>query len=181
RQFAFGSIAGMLQSMGMGGVMFMMIILLQGVWLPLHLPASVPYSQIPFYAGIYMIPMMAGFVVFGPLSGALSDKIGARFLGTLGMLIGAAAFLIFTTLSYNFSYPEFGATLFLMGSGMGIFAAPNITAVMNSVAPQGTGRRFRYAYDAPEYRTDCKHGHLLHYRSHWAIHETWTIVYDVTS
>ncbi len=139
KQFAYGSIAGMLQSMGMGGVMFMLIILLQGVWLPLHLAANIPYSQIPFYAGIYMIPMMAGFVVFGPLSGALSDKIGARFLGTLGMLIGAGAFLILATFNYNFSYPEFGATLFMMGSGMGIFAAPNITAVMNSVAPQERG------------------------------------------
>ena len=139
RQFAFGSIAGMLQSMGMGGVMFMMIILLQGIWLPLHLPESVPFSQIPFYAGIYMIPMMAGFVIFGPISGAISDKIGARLLGTVGMLIGAAAFLIFTTFTYNFSYPEFGATLFLMGTGMGLFAAPNITAVMNSVAPQERG------------------------------------------
>ncbi|MCL4451616.1 MAG: MFS transporter [Candidatus Thermoplasmatota archaeon] len=139
RQFAFGSIAGMLQSMGMGGVMFMMIILLQGVWLPLHLPADVPFSQIPFYAGIYMIPMMAGFVIFGPISGAISDKIGARLLGTVGMLLGAAAFLIFTTFTYNFSYPEFGATLFLMGAGMGLFAAPNITAVMNSVAPQERG------------------------------------------
>ena len=139
RQFAFGSIAGMLQSMGMGGVMFMMIILLQGIWLPLHLPESVPFSQIPFYAGIYMIPMMAGFVIFGPISGAISDKIGARLLGTIGMLIGAAAFLIFTTFTYNFSYPEFGATLFLMGTGMGLFAAPNITAVMNSVAPQERG------------------------------------------
>ena len=139
RQFAFGSIAGMLQSMGMGGVMFMMIILLQGVWLPLHLPANVPFSQIPFYAGIYMIPMMAGFVIFGPISGAISDKIGARLLGTVGMLLGAAAFLIFTTFTYNFSYPEFGATLFLMGAGMGLFAAPNITAVMNSVAPQERG------------------------------------------
>ncbi len=139
RQFAFGSIAGMLQSMGMGGVMFMMIILLQGIWLPLHLPANVPFSQIPFYAGIYMIPMMAGFVIFGPISGAISDKIGARLLGTVGMLIGAAAFLIFTTFTYNFSYPEFGATLFLMGTGMGLFAAPNITAVMNSVAPQERG------------------------------------------
>jgi MFS family permease len=139
RQFAFGSIAGMLQSMGMGGVMFMMIILLQGIWLPLHLPANVPFSQIPFYAGIYMIPMMAGFVIFGPISGAISDRIGARLLGTIGMLIGAAAFLIFTTFTYNFSYPEFGATLFLMGIGMGLFAAPNITAVMNSVAPQERG------------------------------------------
>jgi MFS family permease len=123
----------------MGGVMFMMIILLQGVWLPLHLPANVPFSQIPFYAGIYMIPMMAGFVIFGPISGAISDKIGARLLGTVGMLLGAAAFLIFTTFTYNFSYPEFGATLFLMGAGMGLFAAPNITAVMNSVAPQERG------------------------------------------
>ncbi|MEM3851813.1 MAG: MFS transporter [Methanomassiliicoccales archaeon] len=136
RAFTTGAFAGMLQSMGMGGVMFMLIILLQGIWLPLH---GYSYSSVPFWAGVYMIPMMGGFVLFGPISGALSDRMGARFLGTLGMLIGAGAFLLLTTFGYDFGYPLFGLTLFIMGAGMGMFAAPNITAVMNSVHPAERG------------------------------------------
>ncbi|PYB68695.1 MFS transporter [Thermoplasma sp. Kam2015] len=142
RGFTFGNFAGFFQSMGMGGVMFMVIILLQGIWLPLH---GYSYSSVPFWAGIYTIPMMAGFVIFGPISGALSDRIGARFLTTLGMIVGAVAFILLTLFPYNFSYPPFAATLFMMGSGMGLFGAPNITAVMNSLPPhyRGTGSGMR--------------------------------------
>ena len=136
RAFATGSFAGMLQSMGMGGMMFMIIILLQGIWLPLH---NYSYSSVPFWAGIYTIPMMAGFVLMGPISGTLSDKIGARLLGTIGMSISGIAFLLLSTLSYDFSYIPFALMLFMMGFGMGTFAAPNITAVMNSVPPQLRG------------------------------------------
>jgi MFS family permease len=136
RAFATGSFAGMLQSMGMGGVMFMIIILLQGIWLPLH---GYSYSSVPFWAGIYTIPMMAGFVLMGPISGALSDRMGARFLGSLGMTISAVAFILLSTLSYDFTYIPFALMLFMMGFGMGMFAAPNITAIMNSVAPQQRG------------------------------------------
>ncbi|KAA8922449.1 MFS transporter [Thermoplasma sp.] len=142
RGFTFGNFAGFFQSMGMGGVMFMVIILLQGIWLPLH---GYSYASVPFWAGIYTIPMMAGFVLFGPISGALSDKIGARFLTTLGMSVSAVAFILLTLFPYNFSYPPFAATLFMMGSGMGLFGAPNITAVMNSLPPhyRGTGSGMR--------------------------------------
>ncbi len=136
RPFTAGSVSGMLQSMGMGGAMFMLIILLQGVWLPLH---GYNYNAVPFWAGIYMIPMMLGFVVLGPLSGALSDRIGARVISSVGMAISAVSFLLLATLSYNFAYVDFGLMLFMMGAGMGMFAAPNITAVMNSVAPQQRG------------------------------------------
>lgn len=136
RAFATGSFAGLLQTMGMTGLMFMIIILLQGIWLPLH---GYSYSSVPFWAGIYTIPMMLGFVVFGPISGALSDKMGARLLSTVGLIISAIAFLLLATLSYNFAYIPFALMLFMMGSGMGMFAAPNITAVMNSVAPQMRG------------------------------------------
>ncbi|MEM3676291.1 MAG: MFS transporter, partial [Thermoplasmataceae archaeon] len=136
RAFSTGSFAGFLQSMGMGGVMFMVIILLQGIWLPLH---GYSYSSVPFWAGIYTIPMMLGFVAFGPISGALSDRLGARFLSTLGMVVGAVAFILLSLFSYNFAYPLFGLTLFVMGSGMGLFAAPNIAAVMNSVPPHDRG------------------------------------------
>ncbi len=136
RAFTTGSFAGLLQSMGMGGVMLMLIILLQGIWLPLN---NYSYSSVPFWAGIYMTPMMLGFVAMGPISGALSDRIGARFLSTTGMIIGAAAMFSMSFLPYDFYYPEFAIMLFVFGCGMGTFAAPNITAVMNSVPAQVRG------------------------------------------
>ncbi|MGC8609336.1 MAG: MFS transporter [Thermoplasmata archaeon] len=142
RAFATGTFAGFFQSMGMGGVMFMVIILLQGIWLPLH---GYSYTSVPFWAGIYTLPMMGGFVLMGPISGALSDKIGAKFLSTMGMAIGAVAFILLATFPYNFNYLPFALTLFLMGIGMGMFAAPNLTAVMNSLPPhyRGTGSGMR--------------------------------------
>ncbi|WP_075057267.1 MFS transporter [Thermogymnomonas acidicola] len=143
RPFSFGAFAGLLQSMGMGGAMFMIIILMQGIWLPLH---GYSYSSVPFWAGIYTLPMMVGFVALGPVSGALSDRMGARLLTTLGMSVAAAAFLILTIFPYNFNYIPFALTLFMMGAGMGMFAAPNITAVMNSLPPHyrgGTGSGMR--------------------------------------
>ncbi len=136
RAFSTGSFASLLQSMGMGGLMFMIIILLQGIWLPLH---GYSYSSVPFWAGIYTIPMMLGFVALGPVSGALSDRLGAKGLSTAGLLISAIAFLLLSTIPYNFSYIPFALMLFMMGSGMGMFAAPNVTAVMNAVPPHLRG------------------------------------------
>ncbi len=142
RSFSAGSFAGLLQSMAMGGVMFMLIILLQGIWLPLH---GYSYSSVPFWAGIYMIPMMLGFAVLGPISGALSDRMGARLLTTAGMLVSAVAMIFLGLLPYDFVYWQFGVTLFIFGSGMGLFAAPNIAAIMNSLPPhdRGTGSGMR--------------------------------------
>jgi MFS family permease len=139
RAFAFGNIASLLASLGRGGVMFMLIILLQGIWLPIHLAANIPYIDIPFWAGIYMVPMTLGFLTMGPLGGALSDRYGARGIATIGMVIVAGAFIILTFFSANFSYIPFGATLYMMGFGSGMFAAPNTAAIMNSVAPDNRG------------------------------------------
>jgi MFS family permease len=136
RAFTAGNLAGTLGSIARGGVMFMMIIWFQGIWLPLH---GYSYSQTPLWAGIFMMPMMAGFIALGPLSGWLSDKHGAKYLASLGMVISAITFGILLTLPYNFYYPEMGATLFLMGCGMGMFAAPNTAAIMNSVPPEHRG------------------------------------------
>ena len=136
RAFAAGNIASLLSAVGRGGVMLMLIILLQGIWLPLH---GYSYASTPFWAGVYMIPMTIGFMVMGPLSGWLSDKHGARVLSTAGMVIVAASFFILTLLGPNFSYWIFGLTLFIMGVGNGMFAAPNTAAIMNSVPADSRG------------------------------------------
>jgi MFS family permease len=122
--------------MGRGGVQIMLIILLQGIWLPLH---GISYQSTPFWAGVYMIPMILGFVIMGPLSGLLSDKHGARLFSTLGMVITAGTFLALSLLPYNFSYLSFAIIIFVMGLGGGMFAAPNTASIMNSVPPEDRG------------------------------------------
>ncbi len=136
RIFTAANFAGLLGSIGRGGVMLMLIIMLQGIWLPLH---GYSYASTPFWAGVYMIPMMMGFVVMGPLSGYLSDKYGARLLATVGMVIVGSAFLALSTLPYDFYYPTFAVILFVMGVGSGMFASPNTASIMNSVPPEHRG------------------------------------------
>jgi MFS family permease len=136
RAFAAGNLAGLLGSIARGGVMFMMIIWFQGVWLPLH---GYSFAQTPFWAGIYMMPMLGGFVVMGPLSGWLSDRFGARYLASAGMGISAATFVFLLFLPYNFLYWQMGSILFVQGCGMGMFAAPNTAAIMNAVPAEHRG------------------------------------------
>lgn len=136
RNFAAGNVATLLSSLARGGVMIMLVVLLQGIWLPLH---GISYEDAPFWAGIYMIPMTIGVALTGPISGWLSDKHGARTLATAGMVISGASFLAFMFLPVNFEYPAFAAILFVMGLGNGIFMSPNMASVMNSCPPENRG------------------------------------------
>jgi MFS family permease len=136
RMFAAGNIAGFLASLGRGGLNFMLIIWLQGIWLPLH---GYSFADTPLWAGIYMLPLTAGFLLMGPLCGHLSDRYGARFFSTAGMLVAAAGFIGLMTLPPNFNYTIFASFILLIGMGMGMFAAPNTTAIMNSVPPEHRG------------------------------------------
>ncbi len=136
RAFAFGNFSALASAIARGGVMFMLIILLQGIWLPIH---GYSYASVPFWAGVYMIPMTAGFMVMGPVSGTLSDRYGARLLSTLGMSIVALVFILLSLLPYDFSYLPFALLIFTMGIGNGMFAAPNTSSIMNSVPPEVRG------------------------------------------
>ncbi|HEY4385456.1 MAG TPA: MFS transporter [Ktedonobacteraceae bacterium] len=136
RMFAAGNISGFLASVARGGLQFMLVIWLQGIWLPLH---GYAFEVTPLWAGIYMLPLMGGFIVMGPLSGWLSDCFGARMFSTVGMVIQAIGFLGLTFLPTNFAYAWFALLLVVLGIGQGMFAAPNTTAIMNSVPPQYRG------------------------------------------
>jgi MFS family permease len=136
RAFAAGNLAGLLAAIGRGGLQFMLIIWLQGIWLPLH---GYSFERTPLWAGIYMLPITGGFLVAGPVSGWLSDRYGARPFATGGMILSAATFFMLMWLPANFSFPVFGFLIFLNGVGSGMFAAPNTTAVMNSVPANQRG------------------------------------------
>jgi MFS family permease len=130
RAFAAGNLAALLTAVARGGMQFMLIIWLQGIWLPLH---GFDYADTPLWAGIYMLPLTAGFLVAGPLSGYLSDRFGARLFATGGLILVAVAFVGLLVLPVDFSYPWFAALLVLSGIGQGMFSAPNTSAIMSSV------------------------------------------------
>ena len=136
RMFTAGNLCGFLGSLARGGLQFMLIIWLQGIWLPLH---GVNFEHTPLQAGLDMIPLMAGFLIMGPLSGAISDRVGAKGLATSGLGVTAVAFWLLTRLPADFHYWVFAGMLLLMGVGMGMFAAPNSTAIMNSLPAEHRG------------------------------------------
>ena len=136
RAFTAGNIATLLASLGRGGLMFMLIMWLQGIWLPLH---GYSFSQTPLWAGIYMLPLTVGFLVAGPASGYLSDHFGARPFATGGMLVAALSFFLLELLPVNFNYVWFGLLLLMVGLGMGLFASPNMAGIMNSLPANRRG------------------------------------------
>ncbi|WP_375491022.1 MFS transporter [uncultured Jatrophihabitans sp.] len=136
RAFWAGNLAGLLASVSRGGLQFMLIIWLQGIWLPLH---GYKFEDTPLWAGIYLLPLTIAFLVAGPLSGALSDKFGARTFATGGLLIVALSFLGLMLLPVDFNYWAFAGLLVLNGIGSGLFSAPNTTAIMNAVPARQRG------------------------------------------
>ncbi|MGA2827341.1 MAG: MFS transporter [Streptosporangiaceae bacterium] len=136
RAFTAGNIAGMLGALGRGGLQFMLIIWLQGIWLPQH---GYSFSQTPLWAGIAMVPLTIGFLIVGPLAGALSDRYGARLFATTGLIVSGASFLLLELLPINFSYIWFAVLIFLFAVGMGLFFSPNQASVMNSLPPEQRG------------------------------------------
>ena len=130
RAFASGNVAGLLASIARGGLQFMLIIWLQGIWLPLH---GYRYEETPLWAGIYLLPLTVGFLAAGPIAGHLSDKYGPRLFAAGGLLVMALSFGGLLILPTDFSYWAFAALVFLNGLGGGLFAAPNTSLVMSSV------------------------------------------------
>ena len=136
RAFAAGNLAQFLGSIGRGGLQFMLMIWFQGIWLPQH---GYRFADTPLWAGIYLIPFTLGFVVAGPVCGRLSDRYGARWFATGGMLLSAAMYLLMMTFPANFSYPPFAVVMFVSGIAGGMFAAPNTSSIMNSVPARDRG------------------------------------------
>jgi MFS family permease len=136
RPFTAGKLANLLAGLGRGGLMFILIIWLQGIYLPIH---GYSFSQTPLWAGIAMLPLTIGFLVAGPVSGWLSDRSGARPFATGGMLVAAASFAALQLLPVDFVYWQFAGILLLNGIGMGLFASPNRAGIMNSLPPERRG------------------------------------------
>ena len=149
RAFAAGNIAALLTAIARGGLQFMLIIWLQGIWLPLH---GYGFEDTPLWAGIYMLPLTVGFLLAGPTSGYLSDRYGARLFATGGLVLVAPSFVGLLALPVDFAYPRFALLLLLNGIGQGMFSAPNTSAIMSSVPPDERGVASGMRVDLPELR-----------------------------
>ena len=136
RAFTTGNLANLLGAIARGGLQFMLIIWLQGIWLPLH---GYDYKDTPLWAGIYMIPLTLGFLAAGPVAGHLSDKFGPRVFAAGGLLAMAASFAGLLLIPTNFSYWVFALLIFLNGIGGGLFSAPNTSLIMSSVPTRMRG------------------------------------------
>lgn len=136
RAFGMGNLAGLMSSMGRGGLQFMLIIWLQGIWLPLH---GYTFESTPLWSAIYMLPITAGFLIAGPIAGSLSDRYGARPFTVGGMALMAVSFVALLMIPVNFDYWVFAVLIFLNGVGGGIFTAPNTAAIMSSVPADQRG------------------------------------------
>lgn len=136
RAFTSGVLSSFLSAIARGGLMFMLIIWLQGIWLPTH---GYSFARTPLWAGIFMLPLTAGFLIAGPISGILTDKFGARPFATAGMIGSALSFVLLSLLPVNFNYLLFALIILFMGLSMGAFAAPNRAGVMNSLPAKDRG------------------------------------------
>ena len=136
RSFTMGNLAGLMAALARGGLQFILIIWLQGIWLPLH---GYSFERTPLWAGIYMIPLTVGFFISGPLAGKLADRYGPRPFATAGLIGSGLALLGLQALPMNFPYPLFALLLLLVGLSLGLFAAPNTSAVMNSLPANQRG------------------------------------------
>ncbi len=136
RAFAAGNAASLMSSIARGGLQFMLVIWLAGIWLPLH---GYNYTVTPLWAGIYMLPLTAGFLIAGPVSGYLSDRYGSRPFATAGLLVAACGFTGLMLLPINFPFPVFAAIIFCNGLGSGLFASPNTSSIMSSVPARHRG------------------------------------------
>src|SRR5262249_46368811 len=136
RPFSAGNLASLLAGLGRGGLMFILIIWLQGIYLPIH---GYSFERTPLWAGIAMLPLTVGFLIAGPASGWLSDRFGARPFATGGMLVAALSFVLLELLPVNFEYWQFALILLMNGIGMGLFASPNRAGIMNSLPPGQRG------------------------------------------
>ena len=121
RDFSSGIFSNLLASVSRGAVSLVLVFYFQGA---LGLDALT--------AGLFLIPFSIAFVMFGPLSGFLSDKYGARNFSTAGLLISSLAFFWFSIFPFGASYSLLVLPMILAGAGAGIFVAPNAASIMNA-------------------------------------------------
>jgi EmrB/QacA subfamily drug resistance transporter len=128
RLFTMANLSAALASMGMIAVLFLM---------PFYLEDVLRYTL--FQSALLLTPYPATMLIVAPISGWLSDRLGSRTLGTLGMALSALSLLWMSSLTIHSTYGEVAVRLVVLGLGMGLFQSPNNSAVMSSAPAHQRG------------------------------------------
>ena len=128
RIFAFGNVSALLSSLARMAVTFLFVFFFIGAKGYDHLTT-----------GFLLTPFAAAMFVFAPFSGHVADRVSARLVSTVGMLVTAVGLLGMTTVGVNTPYWEIAAWMVVAGAGSGIFNSPNTRAIMSSVPPEKRG------------------------------------------
>jgi len=89
--------------------------------------------------GIYMLPMPLTLMVAAPLSGKLSDKLGARGIASAGLVLIMVGLFLVSQVTATMPVWHVLWRIMIFGAGLGMFTAPNNNAVMSSAPPQRRG------------------------------------------
>ena len=150
RAFTAGSIAGFLAAVARGGLQFMLVIWLQGIWLPLH---GYSYTDTPLWAGIYLLPLTRRLPLRRARSRATSPTATARAgFATGGMVVFGASFIGLMLLPVNFPYWAFALLIFANGIGVGMFSCAQLLVDHGQRPGLPARRRLGDALDLPEHR-----------------------------
>ena len=159
RAFTFGTLSTFLSAVARGGLMFMLIIWLQGIWLPLH---GYDFTETPLWAGIYMLPLTLGMLAAGPTSGYLSDRFGARWFATGGMIGAAVSFGLLLLLPDRLPVSAVRGDPRAQRHLDGDVRVPEPCRGDEQPAQGGPRRRRRHEPDLPELRPGDLDRDLLH-------------------
>jgi MFS family permease len=125
RPFGFGSFAVACALLATAAIAFVM---------PFYLQIVLGYS--PLQSGLLLTPTALGIVLAGPAAGWLSNRVGARTLASVGLLIGVGAIAWISRLDTDSHYSDVAVRLTLLGIGMGLFHPPNNVSVLSVTPPE---------------------------------------------
>jgi EmrB/QacA subfamily drug resistance transporter len=129
RNFWVANVIGLAVPFGLFGIFFPMTLFLQGA-----------LGMSPLEAGLTMMPMSLMLMFVAPVSGRLSDRVGARWILTTGLTLVSVGIVLMTiNVSTTTNWRALLPALLITGTGMGMTFAPMTAAAMSRVPPRISG------------------------------------------
>jgi MFS family permease len=119
---------------------FLLPIALFGTLILLPLYYQVVRQQSPVNVGLLLVPQGVGAALAMPFAGRLTDKLGARVVVTVGLLVALLGTLAYTGVGADTSYVYLAAALFVLGLGIGSTIMPSMAAAFQTLTREETPR-----------------------------------------